>query len=86
MIFPEICKMRGLPAWDVILPKEEVPKIWPGLLKLTVLNALKASTRNCSENRSVSRVFFLNARSVSKKPGAAQNVLSRVARMSRLHW
>jgi hypothetical protein len=54
MIFPEICKKRRLLAWDVILPEEEVPQIWPGLVKLTVLNALKASTRDYSDNRSVS--------------------------------
>src|SRR5215470_13767316 len=66
--FSVICRMRGSRA-DVILPKFVVPTVAPGLLKLTLLNTLKNSARNCILTRSVSFVSLIRPRSVLKNLG-----------------
>src|ERR1700730_7651466 len=68
MNFIQSCRMRGSAA-DVILLKPGVPNVVPGLPKLTLLNTLKNSARNCIFIRSVMLVSFINPRSVSKKRG-----------------
>ena len=49
--------MRGSLA-DVIFPKPGVPTVPPGPLKLTLLNMLKNSARNCTLMRSVMLVVL----------------------------
>src|SRR5215831_662229 len=62
------CRIRGSLA-EVIFPKPGVPTVAPGPLKLTLLNTLKNSARNCSFTRSVRLVFLITPRSVLKERG-----------------
>src|SRR5215472_13023377 len=62
------CRMRGSLA-EVIFPKPGVPTVAPGPLKLTLLNTLKNSARNCSFTRSVRLVFLITPRFVLKERG-----------------
>src|SRR5690242_13563208 len=66
--------MRGSFA-EVILPNDEEERLVLGPLKFTLLKRLKNSARNCALARSVTFVFLIRPRSVSKKPGARRMFL-----------
>ena len=68
MSFSANCRIRGSPA-DVIRPFDEELSIFCGWLKLTLLNRLKNSDRNCAENRSVILKFLSRLASVLKRRG-----------------
>src|SRR5260370_23051246 len=78
--FKQSCRMRGSPA-DVILPKPGGPNVVPGFPKLTLLNTLKNSARNCTFTRSVMLVSLISPRSVSKKRGPRRMFLPELPKV-----
>ena len=57
----------------MITPKVPVPRVFPGLLKLTLLKTLKNSVRNCNFVLSVILKSFEIPRSTSKRRGFPRN-------------
>src|SRR2546422_9060451 len=74
------CKILG--SWaPLITPNELVPTVVPGLLKLTLLNALKNSARNCVENRSLIFVVFKTPMLVLKNLGPRRMFLPELPKV-----